>query len=235
MKGDTLDSLRVLQEIDATIAERRARLRALEAEHAQLSEELAALEGRTDGLRSRMEQAEVDLRQAERTVQAGRETLKRLQGRAQEVHNMREHLAARTEVDASRQNLEIAEDQLLEAMQEQESARSAMSDLQGDIASRGEEYGERMRELDAERDRLEEEIAVQIDKRSNRALRLDAGARSLYDTVRGGRADSPLAPLVDGVCGHCFTAIPLQTQQVIRSGRTLVVCETCGVILHVAE
>jgi predicted nucleic acid-binding Zn-ribbon protein len=50
-----------------------------------------------------------------------------------------------------------------------------------------------------------------------------------------GRTDSPLAPLVDGVCGHCYTSIPLQTQQVIRAGKVLVVCETCGVILHQAD
>ena len=49
-------------------------------------------------------------RVTERTVQAGRATLKRLQARAQEVHNMREHAAARAEIDAARQNLEAAED-----------------------------------------------------------------------------------------------------------------------------
>jgi predicted nucleic acid-binding Zn-ribbon protein len=82
---------------------------------------------------------------------------------------------------------------------------------------------------------LEDEIAIDLDKRSNRALRIDERARSLYDMVRRGRADSPMAPLLEGVCGHCYTAIPLQTQQVIRAGRVLVVCETCGVILHVAD
>lgn len=235
MEKDTLDNLRDLQEMDATIAAKTARVRALESERTELADELALFESRTDSLRARVEQSDAELRKAERTVQAARETLKRLQERALEVHNMREHLAARAEVDAARQNLEIAENEMLEAMQEQESARSAMADLQGDIASRREEYGDRMSELDAERARLEEEIAVHMDKRSNRALRIDARARSLYDTVRGGRANLALAPVVDGVCGHCYTSIPLQTQQVIRSGRTLVVCETCGVILHFTE
>ena len=118
-------------------------------------------------------------------------------------------------------------------MQAQETARAALQDLEGDIASRKVEYGQRGEDLAAERGRLEEEIAIQLDRRSNRALRIDEQALSLYDTVRKGRADSALAPLVDGVCGHCFTSIPLQTQQVIRAGRVLVVCETCGVILHV--
>jgi predicted nucleic acid-binding Zn-ribbon protein len=235
MEGNTVESLLQLQEMDNVIASRQARLRALQVEADQLVSELKQLEKEKLSRRARLEEVETDLRHAERTVQAGRATLKRLQGRAQEVHNMREHAAARAEVDAARQNLEAAEDDLLDAMQDQETARSALTDLEGDIASREQEYGDRLAELDAERKRLEEEIAIGLDKRSNRALRIDESARTLYDMVRRGRTDSPLAPLLDGVCGHCYTAIPLQTQQVIRAGRVLVVCETCGVILHVTE
>jgi predicted nucleic acid-binding Zn-ribbon protein len=235
MEGNTVESLLHLQEIDALIGNRQGRLAALRAESAQLVSELDELQKGTVTVKARVAAVEVELRHAERTVQAGRSTLKRLQARAQEVHNMREHAAARAEVDAARQNLEAAEDDLLDAMQDQETARAALADLEGDIASRRQEYGERLAELDAECRRLEDEIAIDLDKRSNRALRIDERARSLYDTVRRGRADNPLAPLVEGVCGHCYTSIPLQTQQVIRAGRVLVVCETCGVILHVAD
>ena len=235
MEGNTVESLLQLQEIDALIGDRKVRLSALRSESETLVAELEGLEKETVALNARLEAAEEELRHAERTVQAGRATLKRLQTRAQEVHNMREHTAARAEVDAARQNLELAEDELLEAMQDQETARAALTDLEGDIASRQQEYGERLSELDAEHRRLEEEIAIELDRRSNRALRIDERARSMYDTVRRGRADSALAPLVDGVCGHCYTAIPLQTQQVIRAGRVLVVCETCGVILLIVD
>jgi len=235
MEGNTVESLLQLQEMDTLIGDRQQRVSALRAESERLVSELETLEKETVALKGRLESADTELRHTERTVQAGRATLKRLLARAQEVHNMREHAAARAEVDAARQNLEAAEDDLLDAMQDQETARSALTDLEGDIASRQEEYGDRLGELDEERRRLEEEIAIDLDKRSNRALRIDERARGLYDTVRRGRADSPLAPLVDGVCGHCYTAIPLQTQQVIRAGRVLVVCETCGVILHIAD
>jgi len=235
MEGNTVESLLELQEIDGLIGERRARLLALRAEADQLVSELEVLNKEAVALKGRLEGVESELRHAERTVQAARATLKRLQARAQEVHNMREHAAARAEVDAARQNLEAAEDDLLDSMQDQETARSALSELEGDMASRQQEYGDRLGDLDAECQRTEDEIAIDLDKRSNRALRIDERARSLYDTVARGRADNPLAPLVDGVCGHCYTAIPLQTQQVIRAARVLVVCETCGVILHIPD
>jgi predicted nucleic acid-binding Zn-ribbon protein len=235
MEGNTVEGLLQLQEIDGLIGDRKARLAALQSESDQLVAELAGLEKETVTLNARLEKVEGEMRHAERTVQAGRATLKRLQVRAQEVHNMKEHTAARAEVDAARQNLEAAEDDLLDAMQDQETARSALTELEGDIASRQQEYGDRLADLDTERRQLEDEIAIELDRRSNRALRIDERARSLYDTVSRGRADSPLAPLVEGVCGHCYTAIPLQRQQVIRAGRVLVVCETCGVIMHVVD
>ncbi|MGW8283653.1 MAG: C4-type zinc ribbon domain-containing protein [Gemmatimonadota bacterium] len=34
------------------------------------------------------------------------------------------------------------------------------------------------------------------------------------------------------MCGNCFTSIPLQRQAEIKGGNALIVCETCGVILH---
>ena len=114
MEGNTVESLLELQEIDGLIGERRARLLALRAEADQLVSELEVLNKEAVALKGRLEGVESELRHAERTVQAGRATLKRLQARAQEVHNMREHAAARAEVDAARQNLEAAETALPE-------------------------------------------------------------------------------------------------------------------------
>jgi predicted nucleic acid-binding Zn-ribbon protein len=235
MGSETVEALLLLQEIDSQIGLYRSELRELQAEEGALDEQIQVLGKRDAELRTQLQQAELEMRRCERTVQAGRETLKRLQARAQEVHNMREHLAARAEVDAARQNLEAAEDRLLDSMQDHERARSAVGEVEDSLAETRDEYDRRKGEIAARCADLEAQIAVQVDRRENRALRMDEGVRSLYDRVKGGRASSALAPLLDGVCGHCYTSIPLQTQAEIRAGRHLVVCETCGVILHVAE
>lgn len=235
MGSETVEALLYLQEIDAQIRQYRTELRALDAEEEALNERVFSLEKRETELKAQLERAETELRRCERTVQAGRATWKRLQARAQEVHNMREHLAARAEVDAARQNLEAAEDQTLLAMQAQERARAAAMEVQEALDAGRQEHTERRGEILVRREELEEQIAIQMDRRENRAMRIDQNVRDLYDRVKGGRAANALAPLVDGVCGHCYTSIPLQTQAEIRAGRNLVVCETCGVILHVNE
>ena len=145
---------------------------------------------------------------------------------------MREHLAARAEVDAARRNLDAAEDEVLDCMQAFEMANQAVEELKDDIEAARGEYGERGSVIDARRTELEDAIAVQSNKRENRTLRMDSGVKRLYDKVRGGRTSVAVAPVMDDVCGNCFTAIPKQRQAEIRAGRDLVVCEACGVILH---
>ena len=121
--SEVVDDLLSLQELDGAIARSRAELRELDAETSLLEEGLEALRRRESEAEVKVDGADRQLRQAERTVQAGRATVKRLQERAQEVINQRSHLAARAEMDAARQNLDAAETTMLEAMQEQEKCR----------------------------------------------------------------------------------------------------------------
>jgi predicted nucleic acid-binding Zn-ribbon protein len=235
MGSERIDALLSLQELDTQIGRARSELRALDVEEEALDEQILQLEKQEAEYRSRLTEVETELRRFERTVQAGRATLKRLQTRAQEVHNMREHMAARVEVDAARLNLVAAEDQTLDAMQDQERARDALSDAEENLREVRDGHSRRKDEIAARRKELQESLAVHLDGRENQALRIDHEARSLYDRVRAGRAANTLAPLVESVCGNCYTAIPLQTQAEIKSGRDLVVCQACGVILHVEE
>jgi predicted nucleic acid-binding Zn-ribbon protein len=232
MEYQVVDELLSLQELDGSIARSRAELRAVEEESQLLEEGLESARQREAEMALRVEEADRALRQYERTVQAGRATLKRLQQRAQEVAKQRAAMAARVEMDAARQNLDAAETAMLEGMQVQERVRAEHQAAVEALELEQQAADERMAEIRRLSTELADSIAVQLDKRENRALRIDAPARSVYDRVRAGRTSEALAPVIDGVCGHCFTSIPLQRQAEIRGGKTLIVCETCGVILH---
>lgn len=233
MESTTVEALLSLQEIDAGIEARQRRLEELTRETDREEEALEELESRSAAARKVVEEAEAELRRIERSVQAGRATLKRLESRAQEVQNMKQHLAVRAEADAARRNLREAEEDALDVMQEVEDGKAALASVERELAELRERHDARVREARAERESLEDEIAIQRDRRKNRETRLGGAALRLYRKVRSGRTRQALAPLTgDGVCGNCYTAIPLQRQADIRSGRTLEVCEGCGVILY---
>lgn len=232
MEEQTVQELLSLQELDATIARLRKERRALEGELEELHERAAEWSAGESRQQERVEEAAAELRRAERKVQAGRETVRRLKDRQKDLQRTRDVEAARRELDTALENLDDAETTLLEGMQSHDRERIRQEDLD---RKHGEERREteertldvrtRMAEIDAELDRLH-------GRRGETAGRIDEDVRSQYDRVRGGRTTQALAPVVDGVCGHCYTAIPLQRQAEIRAGRKLVVCEGCGVILH---
>jgi len=232
MESRAVEELLSLQEMDGEIARSRAELLAMQEESRLLEEELEAARQRESAIAVRVEEADRALRQSERTVQAGRATLKRLQQRAQEVAKERAAMAARAEMDAARQNLDSAETAMLEGMQVQEKVRAEHQGALEALEFEQQAADERLLEIRRLGAELADTLAIQRDRRENRALRIDGSVRSVYDRVRAGRTSEALAPVVEGVCGHCFTSIPLQRQAEIKGGKVLIVCETCGVILH---
>ncbi len=120
-------------------------------------------------------------------------------------------------------------------MQEAEEARGALAALARELGEEESAYAALESETSARRAELEAEISAHRDRRKNREMRLDAEAVRLYESVRGGKTRKVLAPLTqDGVCGHCYTFIPVQRQAEIRGARRLYLCEGCGIILYPA-
>lgn len=232
MEEQTVDELLSLQELDLLITRLGIERRSLQAERAEVEQAFDVLVKDDSDMRARLEQVQAEMRRAERTVQAGRATVKRLQERAQNLHRAREVAAARTEADAARQNLDEAETDLLEEMQAHDRA-SVSAEVADKKLSDGRSVGEeRCRDIDGRLSQLEQDLTRSETERREMSMRLDSGVRSVYERVSAGQTTQVLAPLVHGCCGHCFTAIPLQRQAEIRAGASLVVCEGCGVILH---
>lgn len=232
MEQQTVQELLSLQELDATITQLRMERRELEAELVEIEEKSAAWSVGESEQQARVEETALEVRRADRKVQASRETVRHLRERAKGLQRSREVEASRSELEAATRNLDDAETDLLEGMQAHDRARIRQEEIdrqhgeeRREAAARVDELNARLSEIDAELDRLK-------GRRGETAEKIDDSVRSTYDRVRGGRTAQALAPVVDGCCGHCFTAIPLQRQAEIRAGRNLVVCEGCGVILH---
>jgi len=234
--SDTVEELLSLQEIDLEILRITDELDTLVAEMSGLETEVEDLEQEVTRLRAQKEEAEERVRKYQRSVQAGRATLKRIETRAGSVSNMQQHFAVRTETETARRNLRMAEDEALAAMQEVETfaerlrtAEAAHTGAQTRLESRGAEVA-------ASRSGLEDELAKHTEQKRSQEERIDGRTLRLYQSVAGGRADTALASLTaDGVCGHCYTAVPKQRQADIRAGRSLAVCEGCGVILYASD
>jgi len=234
--GDTVEELLSLQEIDLEILRITEELENLTVEMAGLESEAEDLGTEVARLRAQKEEAEERVRKYQRSVQAGRATLKRLETRAGAVSNMQQHFAVRTETETARRNLRMAEDEALGAMQEVETYSERLRAAEATRAEATTRLETRGGEVAAARTGLEERLARHAAQKRDQEERIDGRTLRLYQSVAGSRADTALASLTaDGVCGNCYTAVPKQRQADIRAGRSLAVCEGCGVILYASD
>jgi predicted nucleic acid-binding Zn-ribbon protein len=89
-----------------------------------------------------------------------------------------------------------------------------------------------MKSLVAERDQSKAGLAELEQKRAHFVSDMDPKEVRLYNGIRAGGRRRAVAELThDGACGHCYGIVPLQIQNEVRHGTSLIRCEACGVIL----
>jgi predicted nucleic acid-binding Zn-ribbon protein len=179
-----------------------------------------------------MEQMRADARRLERNADDKRARAARLGERLNQVSNLREEAAVRTELDLVRRALETEEQealQLLEQLQRTEVAVEALTKATEEARTEVEPNQEA---LLSEREALDDELVELRARRESLLETLGSQERRVYESFHGsGRVVVVAALTEDGACGHCFGMVPPQLQNEIRSGSTLLRCEGCGVVL----
>jgi predicted nucleic acid-binding Zn-ribbon protein len=108
-----------------------------------------------------------------------------------------------------------AEQVTLGIEKEQQSARTA-------IQGRREELGKARKEIEGRRTASAREVRKPLLQQ--------------YEKLRASSArDEVVVALSGPACGACFTTVPVNRRSQIKSGSSIEGCESCGVILYVAE
>jgi predicted nucleic acid-binding Zn-ribbon protein len=231
-----LQQLLELHEIDQKIVAMEREIRECKEELATMEDGVAGMDAALERLDTELEKARIDARALERAVDEKRDSLTRLRQRTDQVQNERQYSAASLEFDLVRQDLRKLEDRAIEKLQvveELENLRKEkLEGLEGarsDAGPRGEEFAARVKQLDGD-------LAVERDRRTNQAVRIEGRAMTLYDRISGGRDRVAMAPLTgDADCGNCFTSVTSMQEMQIKNMSSLVTCEGCGVILYPAN
>jgi len=202
----------------------------LQADLGRLREEIAAKETELDSLRRSRRFAEQDL-------EGEREKLSRYKVQLFQIKTNKEYRAMEEEIQAGEKRVSELEDQILGMMEKEDELGSAIDELKGRYQERVKEVEARNRELDAE----EVDLSGRIE-RDERAIaelvgRIDSSVLKEYQRIRNGKQNHrAIVPLTSkGVCGGCYSIIPLQTIAEIKKGDRIIVCAHCGRILYYTQ
>jgi predicted nucleic acid-binding Zn-ribbon protein len=210
----------------------RKRIQDFDPLFADVEEPALILESEVGTTRKRLQEMTLEERRLELSTEEKRARITRLDERLGSVRNLREEAAVSAELDMVKRALQSDEqeaytmlDQIRKLDERMEELESAWKEAQALVEPR-------MKELVAERDKAKKELAALETERTSFVATMDEKEIRLYDGIRAGGRTFAVADMTqDGACGHCFGVVPLQVQNEIRHGTSLIRCEACGVIL----
>ncbi len=227
-----LDGLWAVQQVDAQLADARARRAALDDGGALRAAADAARAAAADTA-SRLRDAVAALRDHELQLQSTESRYKKAEGdlyggrisNPKELAGLQEDIAS---LSRARDRLEDAILELLdqvEALKRQDAARlEALREIEQRLAAHMAEY-------ETARDRLDAEIAALAAQRAERASAVEARLLKKYENIAAQEGGIGMVAIVGGHCGGCRNDVPAQFVSRIRLGQ-VVTCERCHRILY---
>ena len=230
--GQVSSRLLELQNMDQEIRAVRDRiesfapqLEAVEEPARQIEEEVAATETRVRDLR--LEERRLSLAAEEKRVR-----LHRLEERLNMVRNVREEAAVQAELGLVRRALDQEEQEVVSLLDQISRFEERLEGQRAALDEAREAVTPRREELVAEREMVRSEVAALESRRDLVAGGIERRYLDVYENLMQSGRKVAVAPMTDdGACGHCFSLIPLQLQNEIRSTAPAVRCEACGVIV----
>jgi predicted nucleic acid-binding Zn-ribbon protein len=229
-------ALKELQKLDTRIHDARQRIADYDPRFEEVEEPALVLEGELTTTRNRLKEMKLEDRRLESSTEDRRDRLRRLEERLGSVRNLREEAAVSAELDMVRRSLQNDEQEALTLIDQLRKAEERLAEIEAAYAEAAREVEPKREALIKERADAKAELERLEGERSAFAQGMNPDELRIYNAIRGGGRRAAVAELTDdGACGNCFGIVPLQHQNEVRHGESLIRCEACGVILAAAE
>ena len=230
--GPISSRLLELQTMDRRIRETRDRIESydplleeVEAPAVRLAEAVGVTEKRVRDLK--LEERRLRLAAEEKEAR-----VHRLEDRLNLVRTVREEAAVQAELGLLRRALDQEEQEVVNLLDQISRFEERLENQQSDMEEARSAVGPRRDELLAEREVALAEVSSLEAGRGEFAAAIDTRYLRAYDHLAQGGRRVAVAPMTeDGACGACFSVIPLQLQNEVRTRAPLIRCEGCGVIV----
>jgi predicted nucleic acid-binding Zn-ribbon protein len=229
-------TLRELQELDRKIAEAEDKIRAFDPQLAEVDAPALQLEQDVSTTRARLKEMKVDERRIELAADEKRQRIKKLQDRLNQVRNVREEAAVSAEMQMLKRALDGEEQEALTLIDQIRRLDQRLAEQETALEQARADLGPRMNELLGAKSNAEKELTNLREQRLATTLEMAPKQLRTYEGIRGsGRRQAVSELTADGACGNCFSMIPLQLQNEVRTAGAIVRCEACGVILTISR
>jgi predicted nucleic acid-binding Zn-ribbon protein len=224
-----------LQQLDHEIANLRAELLSLEKEVGNrtsldmLNSQLDASKNHAAKLHNEQLREELDAEDVRQRLDGDRSMLY-----GGSITNLRELEAQEKEVVTLQAQLHHREEELLKVMMTLEEAQTEVHRLNQRCWVAQQDWINRQESLSKMIPELLEQLSLLHSKRWQSTTALKETDLSLYEELMLSKRGTAVVLVVRDLCRGCLISLPTHRLQRARLGRELVLCDSCGRILHVS-
>ncbi len=197
-------------------------------------EELAALQTEHQAQNAKLINFESEKSQKEASIAEGKDFLVKREETAQEIKNNKEFHAVQKEINQSKRNIAILEEEIQRLVEQIEEIKPVVAELEQGIATQAADIEKKIAEKLEESKKLDFLIEEKIALRGNEEGLITPELLKKYKFIKS--KIKPAMALADsGNCTECSTRIPPQMYIEIQKMDSLVICPRCHRILFINE
>ena len=227
-----LERLIRLQQIDTLAENGRRRVAEHPALVAALDARLAASDAALVEARRRLADNQAGRREIEKDLAAVQSRLSKYKDQLMEVKTNKEYTAVLKEIQVAQDDIAKLEDRMLVRMLEADDLSACVKTAEGALAADKAALAEEREAIEAETERLGGLLEQMDRERPSIASQLPAQLLATYDMLLRGRKGLAMAEARAGLCGACHVRLRPQKYNEIRSGETIIQCDSCQRILY---
>ncbi len=227
-----LIALFTLQSIDTQIDKIRIVRGELPLEVQDLEDEIEGLATRVNKFNHDIKELEMEISAKKIAIKDSLELIKKYEAQQMNVRNNREYDSLSKEIEFQSLEAQLSEKKIKEFTAAMEAKQASVDEVQVELDERTKDLEAKKGELNdiVAETQKEEESLVEKSKKQKQAIeeRLLNAYERIRENARNGLA---VVPVERDACGGCFNKIPPQRHLDIRLHKKIIVCEYCGRVL----
>jgi predicted nucleic acid-binding Zn-ribbon protein len=224
-----------LQKLDDEIRALRSRLTAIPKEIEALQKEIASERKNLEDAQKALAEAQKAQRSHESELAASEEKIRKYKDQLMNVKTNDEYRAMQHQIETAAKEVSDVEDKILRDYDAVKDLEEKKRQRQAELDKGQKEISGMEAELDAERARLEAELALRQQSRDDVLHSIPGELFDDYARIAKTRGGVAMAEAIDERCQVCMVRLRPQMFQELRMGEKLLHCESCRRILYFQE
>lgn len=221
-----------LQELDNRIRDLKQEIAALPKHIAAIEKTLESHLRRLEADRAALAANQRDRKRLETDIQVQEQKRSKLKDQMMEAKNNEQFRAFQKEIEYCQNEIRKMEDRILDLMSESEPLEQNVKLAEAALREEKERVEKEKREAQQRTAADQEELARLNAERKQLTASMSPSVIAAYERIRGKRQGVAVAAAADGRCLACQIALRPQFFQELRSGESVMYCESCGRILY---